>query len=292
MKLIQIQYFLTVAECRSITKAAEQMFVSQPALSKQMNLLEEELGVQLMKRTSSGIVLTEIGEEFAKDCRIIIHDVDKAVSKAVNASNKTPGILRVGCFDGAVVEDFLPAFYAYFRKKAPGMQIKLGRNAFSENRKALDSDAIDMLIELNFPFVPEDPYLKGYETKVLSAREGAFIYSDNSPLAKKKKLRAGDFEKEICYVLSKKREGQLVMPALDTFLGLGIQNPKIEEVDNFATLMSNIKLGLGYSILSKMVADLYPGLRAFNLPEEFGLNVIAVWKKDNKRISGLMKAYK
>ncbi len=59
MKLIQIRYFLTVAECRSITKAAEQMYVSQPALSKQMNLLEEELEVQLMKRTPAGIELTE-----------------------------------------------------------------------------------------------------------------------------------------------------------------------------------------------------------------------------------------
>ena len=93
-------------------------------------------------------------------------------------------------------------------------------------------------------------------------------------------------------MLPKKREGQLVLPAASTFNGMGITTPKIEEVENFATLMSTIKLGLGYSILSKLAADLYPGLRAFTLPEDFGLNVIAAWKKDNKSISGLMKTYR
>ena len=292
MKLIQIQYFLKVAECKSITKAAEQLFVSQPALSKQMNLLEDELGVELLKRTPSGIKLTEIGEEFARDLRIVMKDLDKAITKAVNAGKKEPGVLRIGCFDGAVVEDFLPALYAYFRKIAPGMQIKLGRHSFVENRDALKEDAIDMLIELSFPEAPKDEYYKNCIVKSLVKRKGALIYSENSPLAKKKNLKLKDFEKEPFLKLSSKENDLLAAAGLHTLKSLGLKNVQVEEVDNFATLISNIKLGLGYSPLSHLVVESVPGVRAFDLPDQLGVEVVAVWKKDNKKVTGLMKNYK
>ena len=259
MKLIQIQYFLTIAENKSITKAAEQLFVSQPALTKQMNLLEEELGVKLMQRHPSGIELTAVGEAFADDCRVVLKDLEKAIAKAVNAGKKEIGTLRIGCFDGAVVEDFLPALYAYLRKKAPGIQIKMGRHCV---------------------------------VKTLIKREGALIYSENSPLAKKKLLKIKDFAKETFYALSAKQEEIPSQAGIETLEMLGIQNPNIEEVDNFATLISNVKMGFGYAALSKLAAESVPGLLAFDLPETRGVEVVAVWKKTNRHVSGLMKDFR
>ena len=292
MKLIQIQYFLTIAENKSITKAAEQLFVSQPALTKQMNLLEEELGVKLMQRHPSGIELTAVGEAFADDCRVVLKDLEKAIAKAVNAGKKEIGTLRIGCFDGAVVEDFLPALYAYLRKKAPGIQIKLGRHSFNENRRALENDSIDMLIELRFPAFQQDEYYKDCVVKTLIKREGALIYSENSPLAKKKLLKIKDFAKETFYALSAKQEEIPSQAGIETLEMLGIQNPNIEEVDNFATLISNVKMGFGYAALSKLAAESVPGLLAFDLPETRGVEVVAVWKKTNRHVSGLMKDFR
>lgn len=292
MKLIQIQYFLKVAECKSITKAAEQLFVSQPALSKQMNLLEEELGVELLTRTTSGIKLTKTGEEFAKDCQVVLEDLKKAITKAVNAGKKNPDALRIGCFDGAVTEDFLPRLYAYLRKTAPGLNIKLGRHTFRENREALMDDSIDMLIELRFPSDKQDAFHKECIVKSLAKRDGALIYSESSPLAQKKKLTLKDFEKETFIKLTEKENDILAENGLRTLKTLGLEKIKVEEVDNFATLISNVKLGLGFSPLSKLAVETVPGLRAFELPEELGLEVIAVWKKNNKFVSGLMKQYK
>ena len=61
MTIAQIKYFVTVAKCLSFTKAAEQLFVSQPALSRHIKNMEEELNIQLFVRTSNGIRLTPAG---------------------------------------------------------------------------------------------------------------------------------------------------------------------------------------------------------------------------------------
>ena len=288
MKLIQIQYFLKVVECKSITKAAEQLFVSQPALSKQMSLMEEELGVKLMERKPSGIELTKTGEAFAKDLKAVVKDLDKAIAKTVNSGKKDTGVLRIGCFDGAVTDDFLPDLLAYFKKAAPELQIRLRRQSVSENRAALEQDAIDMLIEVKAWVVSEEQK-KNYNARTLIKRGGAFIYSKNSPLAKKKKLKPSDFEKEPCILLSSAREPALSKPAFVTLHQLGMKDPKVEEVDNFITLWSNINLGLGYSLLSKAAADSSPDLLAYELPDNLGLEIIAVWKKSNKMLTALMK---
>lgn len=292
MKLIQIQYFLAIVETGSITKAAETLFISQPALSKQMNLLEEELGVELLKRTTSGIVLTETGEEFAKDCRKVMKDLDKAVLKAVNAGQKAPEAFRIGCFDGAVTEDFLPPLYAYLREKAPGLRIKLGRHSTGDNRKLLTDGSIDMLIELRFSSGPQDPFHKGCFIKTLVKRRSALIYSENSPLAEKKNLKIKDFEKEIFLRLTGKDNDLMADQGFQMFDALGLSNPKFEDVDNFASLLSGIRLGEGFSPLSVDVIGVVPGLKAFELPEEMGIEVIAVWKKSNQFVTKLMKTYK
>ena len=62
-----LQSFLTVAECGSFSKAAERLFISSTAVMKQINGLEEEIGVKLFARTNRGLTLTEAGQSFGKD---------------------------------------------------------------------------------------------------------------------------------------------------------------------------------------------------------------------------------
>lgn len=286
MKLIQIQYFLTIAEYKSITKAAEQLYVSQPAVTKQMNLLEEELGVRLMNRIPSGIELTETGEEFAKDLRAVMAELDRAVEKAVNAGSKKPNELRIGCFDGAFTDDFLPKLYSGLKAIQPDLRIRLGRHSVVENQKALEADRIDLMIGLKLP--GDDGFFmdREYCSKTLAKREGALIYSKASPLAKKKKLNPGDFAKETFFSVSS--EQSLIKPGIFTLKKMGIENPSIEEADNFASMMASVRLGLGFTVLAKQVIETDPELKAWPLPEEYGMEVVAVWKKKNIYTSRLM----
>lgn len=147
MRLLQMTYFLTAADAGSITKAAGLLYVSQPALSKQITLLEKEIGTPLLKRQSRGVQLTDAGIQFAKDCRKILSEINEAATRAALIGNAGSKTFRIGCFDGAFVDDFLPRLYQHLRQFDPDMKIKLLRQMVGENRRAWAADEIDLLIE-------------------------------------------------------------------------------------------------------------------------------------------------
>jgi DNA-binding transcriptional LysR family regulator len=81
MELRHLRYFVAVAEVLSFTKAAARLRVAQPALSRQVADLEDELGVDLLSRTSHGVRLTEEGKLFLAEARAVLNTVDEAVTK-------------------------------------------------------------------------------------------------------------------------------------------------------------------------------------------------------------------
>ena len=296
MRLEQIQYFLMIVQCGSITKAAESLYISQPALSKQLALLEDEIGVRLFSRHARGIQLTEAGEQFASDCIRIRNELEEAVRRAASFGKAKPIQLRVGCFDGAVTDDFLPDLQKRFKQKEPELQLKLSRNRFSENRMALDAGRIDMMIELarkgrdgllqTISGLSEKE--RDYRISVLVQRPSAVIYSIYSPLAEKNELTASDIVEEPYLMGKSKEEKWLAEPALEYLSKESGKKPRIEIVDNFMSLMSNIELGNGYCNLARSIVDKREDLMAWGLPEELGVSVAAVWKSGDLLVDRLM----
>lgn len=80
--------FISVAESGSFTKAAEALFITPPAVMKQINSLEERLGITLFDRTNHGLKLTEAGKSFLQDARYIIDYSNRAIEKAKDIDNK------------------------------------------------------------------------------------------------------------------------------------------------------------------------------------------------------------
>ena len=97
MEFRQIRYFLEVAETLNFSRAAERLGVAQPALSKQIRALEEELGGLLLHRTTTKVSLTEMGHYFQQEMRRILMQCDIAVTGAQQLSKGRSGTLRVGC---------------------------------------------------------------------------------------------------------------------------------------------------------------------------------------------------
>lgn len=288
MRLLQMTYFLTIADTGSITKAAEYLFISQPALSKQIAMLEEEIGTKLLKRKPRGVVLTEAGIQFAKDCRKIMSQIDEAVTRAAAIGNAQPRTIRIGCFDGAYIEDFMPGLYQHLKKHDPDLKIRLLRQTMGENRRAFRTGEIDLMIEpLAEPLDPTS-FEEPIEMKVLVHRTGGLIYSENSSLAKKEHLCIEDFKNEPLLLIDTKNNQILTRHAREALQALGIPHPKVESFENIMSLLSTLKLGHGYTILTKAVADQTPGLRAFDLPDHFGLDILAVWRKKNTLVDEIM----
>src|ERR1700749_4662206 len=96
MELRHLRYFVAVAEMLNFTKAATRLRVAQPALSRQVSDLEEELGVDLLKRTSHGVTLTAEGQLFLEETRVILKHADEAVMKVRALARGEFGELQVG----------------------------------------------------------------------------------------------------------------------------------------------------------------------------------------------------
>ena len=92
----QLDTFLCVAEAGSFNKAAERLYISPPAVIKQINLLEETLGVQLFVRTHRGLTLTKAGQSLLQDAKYIIQYCKDSVTRAKNAMQESESIIRIG----------------------------------------------------------------------------------------------------------------------------------------------------------------------------------------------------
>lgn len=269
-----MEYFLAVAEELNFTAAAKSLFISQPALSKQIALLEEELDTKLFLRNSRNVVLTAAGKQFEQDLKEIRQQLERAKSNAIRIGKTEKLTIRIGCFDGAIMEDFLPAVYQHIQDFDSNIQISLFRRNFSENRKALEKGEIDLLFTLDLDL----PFDETYQKQKILKRRGALIYSEKSPLAHKDPLTPQDFANEPVLVLNRQMAPSVNQNTIENLKKLGITEPHILEIENFATLFTTLELGYGYSILTEEATLHHPKLRKYVLDHTFGTWVIAAWK--------------
>ena len=92
----QLETFICVADAGSFNKAAEQLYISAPAVIKQINSLEGSLGLQLFERTHRGLSLTAAGESLYRDAKYVIKYCRESIARAENAAGEKDEIIRVG----------------------------------------------------------------------------------------------------------------------------------------------------------------------------------------------------
>jgi DNA-binding transcriptional LysR family regulator len=124
MELRHLRYFVAVAEALNFTRAATRLRVAQPALSRQVSDLEEELGVDLLKRTSHGVLLTAEGKLFLEESRVTLKQADESVTKVRALARGEIGELQVG-FLAPLDLHILPRALAEFQKTTPGVKVAL-----------------------------------------------------------------------------------------------------------------------------------------------------------------------
>ena len=124
MELRHLRYFVAVAETENVSRAALKLHVSQPALSRQIRDLEEEIGFCLLERTAKSVRLTEAGRTFFDDVRGLLQNADEAVTKARAVANAEPTELRVG-YSPTPTADFLPKTLRAFQQAMPNVPVRL-----------------------------------------------------------------------------------------------------------------------------------------------------------------------
>ena len=137
--------FYTVANHKNITKASKELNISQPAISKSIKNLEEQLGGQLFVRTKRGVILTEEGSEFYNYIKQAIEYISNAENKFTELINLETGCIKIG-ISTTLTKEFLLPYLEEFHRLYPKIDIQIITNISSELFSKLRNGLIDIII--------------------------------------------------------------------------------------------------------------------------------------------------
>lgn len=143
MDLRQLRYFVTVARERNFTRAAEKLHIAQPPLSRNIRLLEEELGVELLSRSHRPVRLTESGRLFQEQALQILGRVEQMAEATRRVGRNQNRVLSIG-FVASTLYGGLPALIRKLRVRAPDLDLRLIELLSTEQITALKEGRIDI----------------------------------------------------------------------------------------------------------------------------------------------------
>ena len=277
MDLRQFRYFSAVAETLNFTRAAEQLRVAQPALSRQIRNLEEELGVKLLERDSRRVTLTDEGRSFLEDIREILELVEAAEAR-VKRANATPShVFKLG-YAPTLTAPWLPQIFSALRTKLPRMKISLSD---------LSNEAMIEMIracKLDAGIMPEQavPRAGVFMTQTLRKIGFEVVLPIGHPLTKRKKLKVRELCSE-CLVTYDRREYPEYYNSLQRiFAAEGEPLLPGLEVNSGESLLTSVREWQGIAIVASPVRLTSPaGLEFRPLdPAPEGFNLCLVWHRD------------
>jgi DNA-binding transcriptional LysR family regulator len=183
MELRHLRYFVAVAEALNFTKASARLGVAQPALSRQMTDLEEEIGVDLMKRSPRGVTLTAEGKLFLDEARELLKRADESVKKVRALARGEYGELHIGYSPTPTIE-ILPPALAAFQKAVPGVQVLLHDMSSDEIMDGLRSGTLQLAV------TPAESggHMTGIEFESLRTYPICLVLAAGHPLARLKSI--------------------------------------------------------------------------------------------------------
>ncbi len=143
MTTAQIQYFLTAAEKLSFTAAAEQLYITQPSLSRQIAAIEAELGAKLFQRANNGITLTDAGRALFERLTVLYEDYQSIVQEVRDISSGSKGHLNLGILEDQYMNDALIRELRNLLQANPGCELNIARHDSRTLFSGLNDGSID-----------------------------------------------------------------------------------------------------------------------------------------------------
>ncbi|MDJ1471383.1 LysR substrate-binding domain-containing protein [Cytophagaceae bacterium DM2B3-1] len=150
MEIRQLKYFLTLAEELHFKKASEKLFIVQPALTKQIQDLEKELGVQLFERNKRKVKLTIAGEFFRNEIIQVLEKLEEAKNKVRLVEEGQKGEIRIG-YVGSCIHTFLPDLLTVLNERHPEIQTYLSEMTSASQLQAIQKGELDVAFLRNPP---------------------------------------------------------------------------------------------------------------------------------------------
>src|SRR5580765_3307238 len=270
MELRHLRYFLAVGEALNFTKAAAQLRVAQPALSRQVQELEDEIGVDLMKRSPRGVTLTAEGKLFLDEVRELLKRADESVEKVRALARGEYGELDVGYAPSPTVE-ILPPALAAFQKDVPRVKVLLHDLASDELIAGLQNGTLELAIMVQ----PAGDLAAGIQFEVLRSYPLCVVMTAIHPFARMKSIPLEKLAAEPLVVLRRKDYPESER-SLDRLFGSIRAKPSIAvECDSASSLITEVEAGRGIA-LATPIFKLVTGKRLLYRPLTGTTEVLSV----------------
>ena len=260
MELRHLRYFLAVGEALNFTKAAAQLRVAQPALGRQMQDLEDEIGVDLMKRSPRGVTLTAEGKLFLDEVRELLKRADESVEKVRALARGEYGELHVGYAPSPTVE-ILPPALAAFQKAVPGVRVLLHDLSSDE----LITGLRDASLELAIMVEPFGEQTAGIQFELLRTYPLCVAMTATHPFARLKSITLEKLAAEPLVGLRRKDYSEYYRIVDRVFASVHAKPRIAVECDSASSLITEVEAGRGVA-LSSTIFKLVAGKRLLYRP--------------------------
>lgn len=248
MELRHLRYFVAVAEALSFTKAATRLRVAQPALSRQVADLEDEIGVDLLRRTSHGARLTAEGELFLDKARLILQLADESIVQVRALARGEFGELQVGYVPPLDLH-ILPRALAEFRKTTPGVKVVLRDLGTDE----LCHELRNGRLHLGLMMQPSEELIAGVEFEEIGRYPFFVAMAPGHPLTRTKMISLKLLSSQPLVVLDRKRNSEFHRILKNVFAPV---RPNIAtESDSVNSLITEISVGRCVAVVSQLFKE-------------------------------------
>ncbi|HEY9079300.1 LysR family transcriptional regulator [Magnetovibrio sp.] len=283
--LRQLEAFITVSRHLSFTRAAEELNLTQPAVSMQIKQLESQLGQALFEHMGKKIYLTEAGHEVRQYARSILQLVDNMKAGLDSLTGLERGTLSISV--ATTAHYFAPKLLSIFYERYPGVNVKLDVTNRESLVSQLENNTVDMVI-MGRP--PEDIDI---ESGAFMENPLVLIAPSDHPFTRERSIQLKRLENEVFLV---REEGSGTRKAMELFFAQhGIAMTTGMEVSSDEAIKRSVQAGLGLGIMSRDAVQNELQLGLLSTPDVLHFPIMRHWyvmHRKGKRLSPVAQAFK
>jgi DNA-binding transcriptional LysR family regulator len=275
--LHKLHIFVTLAEELHFTRSAEKLFMSQPALTRQIRALEDSIGVRLFERGTRSVALTRPGEVLLREARRVLDAAEVALAATLRAANSDRESLALGCVESST-ENLLPRVMTKFCEVRPYVSVEVHQGHTRELERALLTGAIDCAIVRPPVASPDLEVRLLYTEPLVAVVPEAFEITDS--VIDVEKLRDARF------IIHSEELGTSISAAISQVCITAGFVPNIAETaTSTAMVLGLVAAGKGVALLPKSYTLTRPfGVRMVNLRDTRSVCGVAVaWRPGSER---------
>lgn len=271
MKLHQLQYFCAACRYGNITKAADELHVSQPSISMAIRDLEREFGLSLIQRTNRGFSVTKEGAYFYEKAEILLEQAEDLGQIMRDMGNCRK---RISLGIPPMIGTFLfPKMYKEFHRLFPDIVLN--------SREGGSRDLMDMLDEnaLDFAILPTNQIARDqYNILPLTETETVFCICKAHPLAERQRVSIEDIKDEPLIMFNDGFYQNVVIK--ERFEREGYRPNILHYSSQFYTIREFISDGIAAGFMFRSIAETVPEIRGISLEDPIHIRIGLVWRKN------------